>query len=359
MKQLMAGIIALMIYGILAGYTGWAVFAWLQSMSLPVNGWFFAFLWTVWAFSFFIGRLGHKWLGFTIAGSYWLGFFQYALLLIPIASLLVLAIDHPRDVQIIGSVTALIFLLLFIIGTFLAYSPVVRNKEIMVNGSGEDMNIVIASDFHLGVLSGKRHLRRFVQISNDLQPDLVLLAGDLVDDDPIWYARYGMSEVMKKLTSKYGVFGVLGNHEYYGRKIPLLVRVMEESGVNILMDETIEIPGKLYISGREDRTNGKRASLETLKPSGSLPWIVLDHTPADLKTPVQHGVDLHISGHTHKGQMWPNRFITKKVFDLDYGYRQNGGTHFLVSSGFGFWGPPIRIGSRSELWLVRIKHTNN
>lgn len=359
MKQIIAGIIALLIYGILAGYTGWAVFVWLLSISLPLNGWFFTFLWTVWAFSFFIGRLGHKWLGFTIAGSYWLGFFQYALLLIPIANLLVLFIDHTRDVQITGSVTALIFLVLFIIGTFLAYSPVVHNKEINVKGSGEDLNIVIASDFHLGVLSGKRHLQRFVKMSNGLKPDLVLLAGDLVDDDPIWYARYGMSEVMKKLTAKYGVFGVLGNHEYYGKKIPLLVRVMEESGVKILRDDTVEIEGKFYISGREDRTNGKRHPLQSLKPESNLPWIVMDHTPSDLKTPVQLGVDLHISGHTHKGQMWPNRFITKRVFDLDYGYRKVGDTHFLVSSGFGFWGPPIRIGSRSELWMVRIKYQNN
>lgn len=359
MKQVIAGIIALMIYSGLAGYTGWTVFVWLQSLSLPLNGWFFAFLWTVWAFSFFIGRLGHKWLGFTIAGSYWLGFFQYALLLFPLAALLVLLIDHPRDVQITGSVTALIFLSLFLVGTFLAYSPAVRNKEINIKGNGEDLTVVIASDFHLGVLSGKRHLKRFVTMSNRLKPDLVLLAGDLVDDDPIWYVRYGMSEVMKELTAKYGVFGVLGNHEYYGKKIPLLVRVMEASGVQILRDDTVNIEGKFHLTGREDPTNGRRHSLENLKPEGGLPWIVMDHTPTDLKTPVQLGVDLHISGHTHKGQMWPNRFITKKVFDLDYGHRQNGDTHFLVSSGFGFWGPPIRIGSRSELWMVRIKFGNN
>lgn len=359
MKQLIAGIIALMVYGVLAGYIGWAVFVWLGSMSLPVNGWFFAFLWTVWAFSFFIGRMGHKWLGFSIAGSYWLGVFQYALLLIPIANLLVLAIDVPMDIQIIGSATAVIILLIFLIGTFLAYSPVVRHQEILVKGSGEDMNIVIASDFHLGVLSGKRHLQRFVKLSNSLEPDLVLLAGDLVDDDPIWYVRYGMSETMKKLSSEYGVFGVLGNHEYYGKKIPLLVRVMEESGVSILRDETVEVAGKFHVSGREDRTNGKRHPLEYLKPAGDLPWIVMDHTPSDFKAPPQLGADLHISGHTHKGQMWPNRFITKRVFELDYGYRKKGDTHFIVSSGFGFWGPPIRIGSRSELWLVRMKFQNS
>ena len=357
-KQIAAGLAIIMIYSALAGYIGWAVYVWLLSFSLPVNGWLFAFLWMVLAFSYLIGVLGHKWLGFTIVGSYWFAFFQYALLLVPIAHLAVLAIDHPREVQIIGWGATFLFGVIFSIGTFLAYSPVIRHKEFIVKGSGEDLNVVIASDFHLGILSGRRHLERFVAMSNKLEPDLVLLAGDLVDDDPIWYARYGMSEVMRKLTSKHGVYGILGNHEYYGKKIPLLVRVMEESGVKILRDETIEIGNKLYLTGREERTNRNRQALERLKPLGNLPWIVMDHTPSDLKTPVELGADFHISGHTHKGQMWPNHLITRKIFELDYGYLQKKNTHFLVSSGFGFWGPPIRIGSRSELWIVRIKFEN-
>lgn len=354
MKQIAAGLVIVIIYSALAGYIGWAVFVWLGSFNLSVNGWLFTFLWTVLAFSYLIGQLGHKWLGFTILGSYWLAFFQYALLLVPVANLVVLAVDHPQEVQITGALAAFLFGMIFISGTYLAYSPVVRYKEVMLEGSGADLNVVVASDFHLGVLSGKRHLERFVTMSNSLEPDLVLLAGDLVDDDPVWYARYGMSEVMKKLTSKYGIFGVLGNHEYYGKKIPVLVRVMEESGVTILRDETVEIANKFYLTGREERTNRNRHPLESLKPVGNLPWIVMDHTPSDLETPAVLGVDFHVSGHTHKGQMWPNHLITKRVFDLDYGYRQRGRTHLLVSSGFGFWGPPIRIGSRSELWMVRI-----
>ncbi|TAA73620.1 metallophosphoesterase [Planococcus salinarum] len=357
-KQIAAGLMGLMIYSALAGYIGWAVFIWLRSFSFPVNGWLFTFICILLAFSYLIGMLGHKWMGFTIVGSYWMAFFQYALLVVPVAHGVVLVLEHPRAVQIAGVASVILLLLIYLIGTFLAYSPVIRQKEIVVKGSSEDVNIVVASDFHLGVLSGKRHLERFVTLSNSLEPDVVLLAGDLVDDDPIWYARYGMAEVMRKLTSKYGIYGVLGNHEYYGKKIPLLVRVMEESSVKILRDETIDIAGKFYLTGREERTNGRRNLLQSLKPEGNLPWIVMDHTPSDLKTPVQLAADFHISGHTHKGQMWPNHLITKRVFDLDYGYRQDGNTHFLVSSGFGFWGPPIRIGSRSELWMVHIKFQN-
>ena len=83
----------------------------------------------------------------------------------------------------------------------------------------------------------------------------------------------------------------------------------------------------------------------------------MNHTPNDLETPATLGVDFHVSGHTHKGQMWPNHLITKKIFELDYGHRLKETMHALVSSGFGFWGPPTRIGSRSELWVVDIKFT--
>ncbi|MGB5945794.1 MAG: metallophosphoesterase, partial [Paenisporosarcina sp.] len=107
--------------------------------------------------------------------------------------------------------------------------------------------------------------------------------------------------------------------------------------------------------GREDATNGKRQSLASLKPEKSeLPWFVMDHTPFDLKTPSELGVDVHVSGHTHRGQMWPNHLFTRRLFELDYGYKLKGLMHAFVSSGFGFWGPPLRLGSRSELWSITV-----
>ncbi len=347
---------ALLIYTALITYLGWAVYFWLASFLAGMNPWLFAAFWFVVAYSYVIGRIGHKWLGFTVLGSYWFAFLQYAILLIPLANVIVLIMDFKNDVFFVGLATTITLLLLFIVGTYMAYSPVVRKLEITVEGeAAEPLHMVIGSDFHLGFLSGKRHLRRFVEKTNALDPDIVFLAGDLVDDDPIWYARYGMSEVMEQLKPSLGVYGILGNHEYYGKKIPLLVKVMEKSGVEILRDETILIANRFYLTGREDRTNSKRLPLAELKPEkGELPWIVMDHTPANLKVPSELGVDFQLSGHTHKGQMWPNHLLTKRMFELDYGYRLLRGTHFLVSSGFGFWGPPLRIGSRSELWSVTM-----
>lgn len=347
----------LLIYTAIVAYLGWATYSWFASFIENMNPWLFATLWFVIAYSYVIGRIGHKWLGFTVLGSYWFAFLQYALLLIPLANILVFLIEVKNEVFYIGLATAFLLLILFGMGTYFAYSPVVRELELTVEGEdAEPLHLVIGSDFHLGFLSGKRHLQRFVDKTNALTPDIVLLAGDLVDDDPVWYARYGMSEVMEQLRPALGIYGVLGNHEYYGKKIPLLVKLMEKSGVKVLTDETVLVADRFYLTGREDRTNSNRLSLAALKPEEhKLPWIVMDHTPADLKTPSELGADFHLSGHTHKGQMWPNHLLTKRMFELDYGYRLIRGTHFLVSSGFGFWGPPLRIGSRSELWSVTMK----
>ncbi|MDN7241905.1 metallophosphoesterase [Planococcus sp. N028] len=355
MRIITASIGMLAIYSSLSAYIGWNVYVWLQHL-IPLNPWLFALLWFLWVFSFLIGRMGHQWLLFSIMGSYWFAFFEYAVLLTPIANIASLFITAENPALVVGTIEAVVLLLIFVSGSFLAYNPIVRKLEITVDAPEADpLHIVLASDFHLGVLSGKNHLQRFVKKSNSLKPDVVLLAGDLVDDDPIWYARYGMSEVMGELKAKLGVYGILGNHDYYGKKIPLLVQLMEKSGVSILRDETISVENRFYLTGREDRTFRDRPLLETLKPkSDDLPWIVMDHTPPKLSEPTRLGVDLQVSGHTHKGQMWPNRFITKKVFDLDYGHRQINKSHFLVSSGFGFWGPPIRIGSRSELWSIKM-----
>lgn len=240
-------------------------------------------------------------------------------------------------------------------GSYNAYSPVVRELTIEMDVK-EPMTMVVASDFHLGVLSHKDHLQKFVDLSNEHNPDVVLLVGDLVDDDPLWFVAKGMGEVMSQLKSTYGVYGVLGNHEYYGKKIPLLVEEMKQANVKILLDETILVGERFYLTGQEDITNKNRLSLHQLAPEQKdLPWIVMNHTPNDLQTPANAGVDLHLSGHTHLGQMWPNHLITGKIFEVDYGYKKKKEMHTLVSSGFGFWGPPTRIGSRSEMWVVHIK----
>lgn len=355
MRSIPIIIVVITLYSAITFYLGWNIKVWLQSLNLfrwPILYWFVLY---VTSFSFIIGRLHKAMRPFSVVGNYWMFFFQYGLILFLITNI-VMWLTPLKNVSVIGSIVAGIFVLLFAIGTYNAYSPVVRHLEITMKKEGVPLRLVVASDFHLGLLSNKAHLARFVELSNEADPDAVLLVGDLVDDDPIWFVEDGMSDVMKQLKATYGVYGVLGNHEYYGGKIPLLVKEMKDANVQILMDETIQVGDAFYLTGQEDITNKQRAALLDLRPDSlDLPWFVMNHTPNDLHTPTKAGADLHVSGHTHRGQMWPNNFITKQIFELDYGYKQKEQLHALVSSGFGFWGPPTRIGSRSELWVVDIK----
>ncbi|QCR30932.1 metallophosphoesterase [Lysinibacillus sp. SGAir0095] len=354
MGRILGITVALILYSTITAYLGMNLKKWLEAIHLfrwPILYWIIFF---VVAFGFLIGRMHDLLSPLSIVGNYWMFFFEYGLILCIIANLFI-SFTPYKNVAVVGSVVVALLVILFSWGTYNAYSPVVRNLEISVDKPGEPMRLVVASDFHLGVLSHKNHLQKFVNLSNEANPDAVLLVGDIVDDDPVWFVDEGMNEVMKQLNATYGVYGVLGNHEYYGGKIPQFVDEMKDSNVQILMDETILVGNRFYLTGQEDVTNGKRKEIQELKPENiEIPWVVMNHTPYDLHEPQDAGVDLHLSGHTHLGQLWPNNFITDRIFELDYGHMKKEDMHALVSSGFGFWGPPMRIGSRSELWVVDI-----
>ncbi len=359
MKRLGLILLALVIYVGIVVYFGWSVWTWVNTF-LSVSVWLFSIIWFILAFSIVFARLNHRLRFFQIIGAYWMIVMQYGILLFPIST--IVSLLFPEQIALIGWFVFVIFLMIVTYGSFKAYTPVVRELSISIpkkESSLDKLKVVVASDFHLGLLSNKAHLQRFVRKSNKQKPDLVLLVGDLVDDDPIWFVKKGMSEVMKQLESTYGIYGVLGNHEYYGGKIPLLIEEMKASNVRMLLDETIEVGESFYLTGREDLTNKKRKQLKELSPNKRhLPWFVMDHTPSNLLIPQEEKVDLHVSGHTHLGQMWPNHLFTRRIFELDYGYRKKGSMHAIVSSGFGFWGPPIRIGSQSEIWSIQIKFEN-
>ena len=352
--RILFGILAIALYSGITFYIGWNLRAWL--LSIQQFRWPFVY-WTMLffiSFGYFIGKLHPLLTPFLALGSYWMFFLQYGLILCIIANVIIKF--TPLTTKMVGTGVVGLLVILLMIGTYFAYSPVVRNVTIEIDKPGENMRVVMASDFHLGLLSGKGHLEKFVALSNEQDPDLVLLAGDLVDDSPQRFINKGMGEVMKNLQATYGVYGIPGNHEYYGKELPQFIQAMAESNVNILMDETILVANRFYLTGREDLTNGKRLPLSELQPeSKDMPWFVMNHTPNDLEEPAQLGVDFHVSGHTHRGQMWPNHHITERIFELDYGHRQIEQMHALVSSGFGFWGPPTRLGSQSELWVIDVK----
>jgi predicted MPP superfamily phosphohydrolase len=241
--------------------------------------------------------------------------------------------------------------------------PRLRTIELTIPKQGRSMkslNIAVVSDIHLGTIVGKSRLENIVQRINALDPDIVLLPGDVVDEDIGPVIRNNLGETLRKIRSKYGVIAVTGNHEYIGGVEPAC-RYLVEHNITMLRDSAMKINDSFYIVGREDLSirgfAGKtRKTLEELM-SGvdkSYPIILMDHQPFHLDEAEKNGADLQLSGHTHHGQLWPFNFITKKVYELSWGYKKKGNTHYYVSCGVGTWGPPVRTGNRPEIVNIKL-----
>jgi uncharacterized protein len=359
LRYLINFMVILTIYLALTVYIGWNGWVWLHTAVGLEDKWVFGIIVSFISLSYIIGHFLKKVPLFKTIGSYWFGLFQYAILLLPISNLVALVLiftglPKPSVINYVGSTVLAAFVILFGYGTFNAYSPIVRTFSVNIPkqaGKLTKLRIAMASDMHFGRLSGIRHVRRLVREVNALNPDIILLPGDIIDDDPLPFTQKKMGNVMKDLSAPLGVYGVLGNHEYYGGEIPKFLKEMERIGITILLDQVITIADSFYLSGRKDKTDRNRLVIEDLLADieHSLPIIMMDHQPAEITQAQENHVDLLLSGHTHRGQMAPNHLITKRIFENDWGYLQKSQLHTIVSSGFGFWGPPLRIGSRSEI----------
>jgi predicted MPP superfamily phosphohydrolase len=146
-----------------------------------------------------------------------------------------------------------------------------------------------------------------------------------------------------------------GNHEYISgiRESKAFFRPTQ---VHLLCDSVVTLPNHLQIIGRDDRNNRHRLAVKELVEKANPEWpvILLDHQPWELDKAAETGIGLQISGHTHYGQVWPLTLVTKRLFELSYGYLKKGNTHFYTSSGLSLWGPPFRIGSDSELVVFNL-----
>ena len=239
----------------------------------------------------------------------------------------------------------------------------VRDLDIRIPkaaGSVRDLTLVLASDIHVKPIMRMSHLEEIVAAINGLQPDLIILAGDVLNDDIRGPELETMSAVLRKLKAPYGVLGVLGNHEIYAG-VERSLAWLAKSGIDVLVDRTVLIADAFYVAGRMDASHGFRPGVRPRKPLAevlagidrSRPLILVDHQPRNLKDAEENGVDLQLSGHTHGGQIFPITFINSLIYEVPQGYARKGATQYYVSSGVGNWGPPMRIGSTPE--IVRLK----
>ncbi|MFD2611110.1 metallophosphoesterase [Paenibacillus gansuensis] len=363
----------LLVYLGLNYFIGWNGSLLLSYYGNPVPQGVYWTLFALMVFAYLLGRSPFpggpagralKWIG-----SYYFAFMEFAVIVLPLADLsLWLAKRNGGNpdvyVPVISSLTLLIFVALLIRGSWNAWNPVVRKYEIEVDkqaGNLKQLRIAVASDLHLGDIVDNRHLGRLVSIVKEMKPDLVLLPGDVIDDVVEPFIRKNMIEQLKQLTPKYGIYAVLGNHEYYGGHINRYTKHMKENGIPVLQDETVLIDNSFYVAGRKDKTAqsmdpaGRLSQAELLSGlDHSKPIVLMDHQPYQFQEAADAGADLMLSGHTHRGQFAPNHWVTRRLFELDWGYLRKHNMHVIVSSGFGTWGPPIRLASRSEIVEVKV-----
>ena len=232
-----------------------------------------------------------------------------------------------------------------------------------------DYKVVMASDLHLGYHNPRRELARWVDLMNQEQPDFILIAGDIIDMSIRPLIEEDMAAEFRRLQAP--VYACLGNHEYYSGE-PQAQQFYREAGICLLSDD-YALAGSdsaIAIVGRDDRTNRSRKSvadlMEAVRSSASLsstalnlsssPYVILlDHQPYQLELAEQAGVDFQLSGHTHRGQVWPISWITDALYECSWGSHQRGATRYYVSSGLGIWGGKFRIGTQSEYVVATIR----
>ena len=316
--------------------------------------------------------------------SAWIGLFIY-LFMAAILTWLIFGVGYlfrfSPNMRIVSIGLVLLVVCVTVVGMWRAKHPVVKRVDIQIESLPDhwrNRTIVHLSDVHLGVINGTGFLRRVVEQVNNLEPDLILITGDLFDGMAGDLSPFpGLLNLFK--ASK-GVFFVIGNHEgYLGLDGPL--SALKKTDIRVLDNEIVVRDG-LQIVGisypEYPRQNNVRY---LLKESGDFdstrPSILLYHTPTNIeednkdRTEQQRraywspdttmtlakeaGIDLQLSGHTHKGQFFPFGFLTRRRFNgYDYGLHKDGRFHIYITSGTGTWGPPLRIGSSSEIVAIRL-----
>ncbi|MBU0974053.1 MAG: metallophosphoesterase, partial [Proteobacteria bacterium] len=237
--------------------------------------------------------------------------------------------------------------------------PMVEKYEVTVPGlpAALDGTVIVAlSDMHLGSQLGKGWLSdRITQVKAE-KPDLVVLLGDIFeghgppDDQLIAHFR--------QLSAPYGLWAVLGNHEFYGGS---KTNLFESAGFKLLTNTWVEVRPGLVLAGVEDLTirgrsgqnNDPISQALVGRPPGAT--ILLSHTPWQAEKAAGKGVGLMLSGHTHGGQIWPFGYLVQKRYPLLEGHYEVDGMSAIICRGTGTWGPRMRLWHPGQILRVTLR----
>lgn len=290
----------------------------------------------------------------------WLAFSYYTLLLAMLHLLLWLAGKlggKPLPAAKIAAAGCAVICLFVAWGSYRAFHPVVRTEKIVTEklAKGQSYKMVLLTDIHLGRVLGRSYAERLTERINALQPDLVLMAGDIIDEKIDYVEEEKSLAALKNLRAPKGVYIAFGNHEYIDNP-ELWQQMLLQEGFTVLRDADAVVDEQLKITGLNDFSHNRTsATLQALAANnGAYYNILLDHQPRKMADAAAAGYDLYLSGHTHTGQLFPNRLITKKMYQLDYGRCEYNGLTAITSAGYGFWGPPVRTEAAPEIVVIEV-----
>ncbi len=252
---------------------------------------------------------------------------------------------------------AFFMIALFVYG-HLHYKHKVREELTLKSEKvSKPVKLVMVSDLHLGYHNQREEFHRWVDLINAEKPDLILIAGDIIDGSMRPLKDQKMYEEFHRLSAP--IYACLGNHEYYSGE-PDAQQFYRDANIHLLQDSATVV-GDLCIIGRDDRTNIHRKSLGKIMEENSFLithssfLILLDHQPYHLEQAERQHIDFQFSGHTHHGQVWPISWITESIYECAFGAHKRGHTNYYVSSGLGIWGGKFRIGTRSEYVVLNLQ----
>jgi predicted MPP superfamily phosphohydrolase len=290
---------------------------------------------------------GRPWL---LLGYIWFGFTIY-LLLTALASHLAVAFGADRSTAAqIGLVAAVAIVLGGLANV--AIGPRVRRVRVRLEKLPvASYTIAHLTDVHIGSLIGREFAETLVRRVNALSPDLIVITGDLIDGRLSELREH--IEPLRDLRARDGVFAVTGNHEYYWNIEPWLEHI-HSLGMRVLRNEHVTVGNAIDLAGVDDASYGEDVPRAVAGRDPNLPLVLLAHHPRTVARAMEHGVDLQLSGHTHGGQLLPWGWLARLWDPLVSGLRRFGNTWLYVSDGTGFWGPPIRVGTRCEIAAITL-----
>jgi len=304
-------------------------------------------------------------------GSWWIGFIFYTVIILLLYDLLRLIgrlvhiippalLNPPLAVRrIVLSVIGVGVLLLLLTGYLNARNIRVTALDLELPpscGHMNRLNLVLISDIHLGIMMENSFLEEIIDGVNNLNPDIILLGGDIVDMNIREIEKSGYGEILSRFRAPLGVYAVTGNHEYISG-VEESVKFLSQAGIIFLRDRSIKINNSFYLVGREDMRLRRGETIHVLlnELDPACPVILLDHRPTRIDEAVSAGVDLMLCGHTHNGQLFPINLITNLIYRVSNGYKRIGETQIYVTSGVGTWAPPVRIGNVPEIVQLKIE----